>query len=123
MTGRLGIAEFESECIGDARVRDVIARTEVYVHPDLVSDAPVTFSSPAIVTVETADGRTYEKRIRAMRGHPENPVEAADIETKFLDCGSRVLDDARLDRAVGMIGELETLSDIGRLLRELVPAD
>lgn len=123
VTGRLGIAEFESECIGDARVRDVIARTEVYVHPDLVSDEPVTFSSPAIVTVETADGRTYEKRIRAMRGHPENPVEAADIETKFLDCGSRVLDDARLDRAVGMIGELETLSDIGRLLRELVPAD
>ena len=121
--GRLGIAEFESEAIDDGRVRDLMSRIEVYVHPDLVSDEPLTYSSPAVVTVETVEGQTYEKRIDAMRGHPENPIDSAEIKAKFLDCGSRVLDDGRLRRAIAMIAELDVLPDIGRLMRELVPAD
>ena len=120
--GRLGMAEFDPEAIDNTRVRDVMARTEVFVHPELSGDAAATFSTPAFVELETNDGRTLEKRVIEMRGHPANPVTAAELEAKFVECGERVLDNAQVRRALALIEDMENLTDIGALLRELVPA-
>ena len=120
--GRLGMAEFDPEAIFDARVRAVMQRFETFVHPELTGEAGITFSTPAFLEVETTDGRTLEKRVIEMRGHPANPVTAAVLEAKFVECGDRVLDDAQVRRALDMVRNLENLDDIRTLLRELVPA-
>ena len=120
--GRLGMAEFDAEAIDDRRVRDLMARTELFVHPELADETAATFSTPAIVEVQTSDGHTLEKRVFEMRGHPKNPITVAELEAKFVECAERVLDTAQVSRALALIKDLENLPDIGSLLRELVPA-
>lgn len=119
--GRLGMAEFDDGSVNDADVREVMARIEVFIHPELAGEDAITYNSPAFLEVETADGRTLERRIRQFRGHPDNPLSPSDLEAKFVECGDRVLDPDRVRRARDMVNDLENLTSVRELLRELTP--
>ena len=105
--GKLGLAEFDTENIMNPAVRDLINRVEVKIHPDLSGSDLVSFSSPAIIEVETIDGRTLKKIVREMRGSPQNPLTTADIEAKFIECGDRVLPRSQVRSALAKIGRLQ----------------
>jgi 2-methylcitrate dehydratase PrpD len=79
----------------------------------------VSFSSPAIVEVETHDGRTLRKFVREMKGHPKNPLSASDIAEKFVECGERILPKSAVRRALAKIQKLEQLSSIDDLIVDL----
>ena len=117
--GRLGMREFDADVVADARVRDLIKRIEVSVWPELSGQDSVMFSSPAIVRVELTDGRTVEKHVREMRGHPKNPLAVSDIEAKFVECGGRVLPMKKVRSAMRKIKNLEKLDKIRDLIRDL----
>jgi 2-methylcitrate dehydratase PrpD len=117
--GRLGLAEFDLSVVKDPAIRDMISRIEVAVHPDLSGPDSVSFSSPAIVEVETHDGRTLRKFVREMKGHPKNPLSASDIAEKFVECGERILPKSAVRRALAKIQKLEQLSSIDDLIVDL----
>jgi 2-methylcitrate dehydratase PrpD len=117
--GALGLAEFDPETVMDATIRDLMSRVEVEIHPDLSGSDSVAFSSPAIVEVDTADGRTLRKLVREMRGHPKNPLAPSDIEAKFIECGDRVLPKSNVRSALAKIQTLDRLNSVNELLDDL----
>jgi 2-methylcitrate dehydratase PrpD len=119
--GRLGLAEFDPDAVMNTEVRALIARTQVAIHPDLSGRDSVSFSSPAIVEVETNDGRALRKTIREMRGHPKNPLMPSEIEAKFIECGERVLPKAAVRNALANIQILDELASIRELVANLRP--
>jgi 2-methylcitrate dehydratase PrpD len=121
--GKLGLAEFDIAVLQDPIIREMISRIEVAVHPDLSGPDTVSFSSPAIIEVETHDGRTLRKHVREMKGHPKNPLAASDIEAKFVECGVRVLPKEGVRRALKKIQNLDQLSSLQDLMIELCSPD
>lgn len=121
--GKLGLAEFDLDAVQDPAIREMMSRIDVAVHPDLSEPDLVSFSSPAIIEVETHDGRTLRKLVREMKGHPKNPLAASDIEAKFVECGVRVLKKEVVQRALEKIHKLDQLSSLHELMIELRSPD
>lgn len=121
VSGKLTLAEFAPEAVNHPAVRALMPRIQVAVHPDLTGADSMTFSSPAIVEVETKDGRTLRKLVREMRGHPKNPIPPRLIEAKFVECGERALKPAAVRRALALVMELDTAKSLRPLLRALTP--
>lgn len=119
--GRLTLAEFVQDVVDDAGVRALIPRTRTIHDPAMASPNPKNFCTAAKVEIDLADGRTLGETVWKMRGHPENPMSAAEFEEKFADCARGVLDAGRAKEALRLIGSLETLSDIRPLMAQLVP--
>jgi 2-methylcitrate dehydratase PrpD len=119
--GKLGLAEFDIDAVMNPEVHELIKRIEARVHPDLSGPDAISFSSPAIVEVETIDGRTIRKAIREMRGHPKNPLKPSEIEAKFIECGDRVLPKTAIKSALAKVLKLERLNSIRELVEDLRP--
>ena len=102
-------------------VRALIRRTDVAIDPELSGADFVLFSSPAIVEVETNDGRTIRKKVIEMRGHPKNPLKPSEIEAKFIECGDRVLPKATVRSALASIQMLDRLTSVRELIGNLRP--
>ncbi|MSO93405.1 MAG: MmgE/PrpD family protein [Rhodospirillales bacterium] len=117
--GRLGLPEFDPPAIAEAPVRKLMERIRVEVHPDLSGEDGVTFSAPAIVEIDLADGRTLKKTVWEMRGHPKNPVPASAIEEKFIACAERVLEPDAVRNAATILRDLHRADSVRPLIREL----
>jgi 2-methylcitrate dehydratase PrpD len=117
--GRLSLSEFEQAAVDDPTIRDLMGRIDVAVDPDLSGEESVSFASPAIVEVDTVDGRTLRKMVRAPRGHPDNPLTAAELEAKFAACAARALVGEAVRRAFDLVMDLENVPNVRDLLREL----
>jgi 2-methylcitrate dehydratase PrpD len=120
--GPPALRHFTAEALAAPNVRALMRRIEVTAHPDLAGAAGEAFSTPAIVEIETVDGRRLIKSVRAMRGHPERPVPYARLVEKFRECAEPILGANRTREAAALIDDLPALPDISPLLRSLVPS-
>jgi 2-methylcitrate dehydratase PrpD len=120
--GPPALRHFTAEALAAPNVRALMRRIEVAAHPELAGAAGEAFSTPAIVEIETVDGRRLIKSVRAMRGHPERPVPYARLVEKFRECAEPVLGADRTREAAALIDELPALPEISPLLRSLVPS-
>lgn len=118
--GKLGLAEFDPEQVMNPQVRALIGLIDCAIHPELSGTDSITFSSPAIVEVETKDGRTIRKKVVEMRGHPKNPLKPSEIEAKFIECGDRVLPKATVRSALAKVQKLDELRSVRELVADLV---
>ncbi len=73
------------------------------------------------VRLELKNGQRLEHREMINRGHPDNPMEAADVQAKFRDNARRVLSDARIDAVIEAVDRLEELSNVAQLAALCVP--
>jgi 2-methylcitrate dehydratase PrpD len=119
--GKLGLSEFTSDALQDREIQSILKVTEAAVHPELSGADSVTFSSPAIVEVDTKDGGTIRKLVREMRGHPKNPISNVDIEAKFIECASTVLPKKKVESALEQIKNLEQIKSMTAVVADLTP--
>lgn len=119
--GKLGLHEFTFEALKDPTIQAVLHKTEAAVHPELRGADSVTFSSPAIVEVETKDGKILRKLVREMKGHPKNPLSEADIQEKFIECAATVLPQQKIRGALDKITHLERVTSVQSLVADLIP--
>lgn len=90
--GTGGIDAYTTERIGDARLRELMARTECYADPAF--DAVYPQQWPAAVQVRTRDGRQLSAYVPYATGEPENPVSRDGLIAKFVSLASGVVSDA-----------------------------
>lgn len=113
----LGQAQFAPGRIGDALVRQVLARTEVVADARLDTLYPAQF--PARVTIEMEDGQRFTEMVGLPKGDPGNPLSEAELEAKFREnCAGR-LDGAAtslLFEAVMGVGDARSLDALSGLL-------
>jgi 2-methylcitrate dehydratase PrpD len=88
--------------------------------PDVVGGSS-SVSRPT-VEIRTRSGKVYSRKAEHLPGDPKQPVQRAFLETKFRDCVSfsaKPVTAANIDRAVGMIWDLENAADATEIIRLL----
>ena len=94
----------------DKNVLDLRARVE------LVADEEMTRSAhryQASVEVTLSQGQRFEEHVIDVRGRPQNPMTAAEVENKARELMTPVLGTARVNRLFDAIRNLESVADIG----------
>lgn len=104
---------FTDDRVSSSAVQEMMAR----VKRKLVSGAqtgPQEFG-PATVVVYLKDGRKLEARVEKARGNPENPMSRQEVQDKYLDCCSGVLEQRSIEKSLTLLADLENLETIGEL--------
>lgn len=81
--GGLGLAleDFSDEAAVDPELRDVMSR--VTVAGSAACDAIYPFQFPAVLEVDTVDGRHLRVEVLANRGGDRRPLDSSELATKF----------------------------------------
>jgi 2-methylcitrate dehydratase PrpD len=108
------LQHFTDEHVRDPAVRDLMARVEMVVHPELHGYETFLQKEFSDVRLELNDGRTLERRVMRMdnRGSKGRPLGFAELKEKYLDCASGY---ARRDaalRAFDLLKQLESVADV-----------
>ncbi|MGV6872971.1 MmgE/PrpD family protein [Pseudochelatococcus sp. B33] len=99
-------------------VERISSRISIKANPSLWSaESP----RQGIVEFVTRDGRTLTDHVVAVRGAMENPMSTDEVAAKARELFEVALPADRADRAITAILDLESLPDIGRLMRLLNP--
>jgi 2-methylcitrate dehydratase PrpD len=81
------------------------------VRPD-----PAIKGNDCAVEIAMADGAVLKSFCHDPRGSFENPLSRAQIEDKFRAYAKGVLPDARAEEVIAMVGRLEELSSVRKLM-------
>jgi 2-methylcitrate dehydratase PrpD len=85
IAGRAGLTEYEEPRLHDPAVRGFLPRVTVSGDPTLPE------GSEAHVTVETRDGRRFDRHVPFARGAPENPLGLEEVIAKYEELAPRAL--------------------------------
>lgn len=108
-----GVAQFTDERSRDAGV--LALRKVIQVRPD-----PSYRLDQAAAIVRTRSGATHEAQIAHATGTVSNPMSDEALREKFLGNATPVIGAAQARRVADIIGTLDTLGDIGELVRACV---
>ena len=110
----LNLDDFSDELVRDPARRELMARITVVDDPEC--DAIYPYQFPAILTVETADGRRVEERVLANRGGPAHPLSDEDLAAKFRDNATRALEPGTVDAITSRAQDLARLPELSALM-------
>jgi len=113
--GVIGPAQFTALNYEDQQIKALIERVEVGV----LDAKPADSVAAAAVTIRTRDGVLHERSVGIPPGHPERPFTDIDAERKLRQCARGRLSDAQLDHFLEAVGHLDSIEDVGDLLRPL----
>lgn len=118
LEGNASLFQYTDEKLAEAPVRALMERIAVEVDPSLDTGYPQ--QRAACVDIELDDGRQLRYAVDNARGEPEWPLDAKDVEDKFM-----VLGTPRLGSGAARVRDaalrLDSLEDVGELARHLVP--
>ena len=115
--GRVDLDTFTDASIADERVRRLMPSIAMHVDPEIGHDRPAL--TQARVTIRLRDGRSVSARADGARGYPDRPASDADLDRKFADCASRVLDEPGVSGLLNQLRSLDRLDDIRSVTRQL----
>jgi 2-methylcitrate dehydratase PrpD len=115
---KAGIHEFNDEFVQSAPVQQMMAKVERVLDPEIEAKGWEKIRST--VEVDLLDGRTLvEQADERYRGGPDLPFTREELHEKFSDCASLVLPDPAIEETFTLMESVESLSDIGDLVRVL----
>jgi 2-methylcitrate dehydratase PrpD len=113
LDGRLVPDTFSDEAVREPAVLALVERIHMEVDPEL-SDQ-VTINRPSRVHIQLKDGRSLSRQVEHAKGSPPSPLTDEELREKFTICASRVLDEASISRAIGLLEGIEKLDDAAAL--------
>ena len=116
--GAADLAEFTMEVIDSRDVRDMLSKVEIIADPELNKLYPQKF--PAVVTIETKDGKSYTKEVYYPKGDLLNPFSQKEYEEKFTLLVAPKLGEARAKQIIAAVANLETIKNIRDFTKLLV---
>lgn len=118
ITGSCWREQYTEEKIKDPHVLALAKKVEVVKDDEL--DALYDEKWPAIVEVQTKDGRLLSARRDIMKGEPEYPVSDRELKQKFSSLAADAVRDDRAEQiwqAIFQLEELKSVSELVSLLR------
>lgn len=127
---QLTIASFEDPAVLRPEIQALYDRIEVIEDEACGAEDPdydkKSAGTRGFVLVEALlkDGRRVSRRVDIAPGHPKRPLTWDDLNRKFLDCAASCGVDAGVAQEVfDALRRLETLTDVGAVLRRLNPQE
>ena len=108
--GSVRLAAFEPARINDPATRDLMARIEVAIDPEL--DAAFPQQRAARVAFVAHDGRQEEFLQPTRVGDPDAPLSDAQLEEKYLELAVPVIGQGRAEELLQRLWKLEQLKEI-----------
>lgn len=110
--GELGVGHLSEKVLFDPHLQEAMGKVEMTLNEGLAkaSELGPAFPEAAIVTVTLADGRTFSKTNKGATGSPVNPMSDSQIDRKFLDCASLLMDLGAAEALLQRIRNVETLA-------------
>jgi 2-methylcitrate dehydratase PrpD len=118
LRGRCGKAEFTDAFVTSPECQAMQQRVETAFDQEIEDMGWERIRSK--VDVETRDGRRLSRAAdENYRGGPHNPLSDAELEAKFRDCATGLLDETRMAAALDAVWTLDEQPDAGVLLSRL----
>jgi 2-methylcitrate dehydratase PrpD len=115
--GGNGFFDYREDDLADPRFRELEDKVEVVIDPQAEEERLRLNNRGAVVTIETTDGRRLEKRVQYSRGHPKNPLTDEDMISKFESTVTPRLGDRQAAELLNLVQNVESLDDVGELVR------
>ena len=115
LDGMAFVDQYREDRLRDPKILDFITRITARDDP-AIEAMGAAFRHAARVTVQTRDGRTFEREILHRRGSPENPLAPADVEYKFRHVARSCLSLANIDKVMQLVAKLDTLESTSELI-------
>jgi 2-methylcitrate dehydratase PrpD len=110
--GQARLDSFTEAALEDREVLAVAAKIGYRVEP--WPEFPQTF--PGGLRLTLRNGQRVEWREPINRGHPDNPMQAAEVQDKFRDNAARALPANRLEAIIATVERLEELPRVAELM-------
>jgi 2-methylcitrate dehydratase PrpD len=107
----VGIETFKPETIQTPALQALCERVTYEVDPSYPTGTPCKTT----VSIETVDGERYSITKDEPPGTQTNPLSEAELETKFMECATRSLDEASAASAYEYLSDLRNLDTIHSL--------
>ncbi|MDH5200136.1 MAG: MmgE/PrpD family protein [Candidatus Bathyarchaeota archaeon] len=115
---KAGLREYTTEFVNRPKVRETMRKVKTVLDPELARMGVEKMRS--VVEVELQDGRVVRRLAEKARGTPEKPLKGHELEDKFRECASFVLDEEKTDRVLKTIRGIEKLPSIEELSSQLI---
>lgn len=112
------VEQFTEDRIKERDVCDLASRVKVEIDPEMEAVYPKLYAGK--VTVVTKDGQRITKRVDYSKGMPENPMDKADIERKFLSLAGAVIGEKQAASVLDEVNravDSETITPLAHALR------
>ena len=116
--GAVTPASFSDQRIGDPDLRSLISRMNAEEDPEFTRRYPDEINCRIEVT--TTSGKQLSAHTAYPKGHPNNPMTDAEIDTKFRSLSADLLTAQQCDRALNLLWHLEDQPNLGELFDTLV---
>jgi 2-methylcitrate dehydratase PrpD len=119
LDGRAGLNEFTDGVVNRADVKAMIEKIDFVVDDE--AEAAGYHKMTTIIDIDLADGRRVSGRADFGKGSPAMPMSYEEVAYKFRENAEFAgLKNKTSDRIVSMVHELEKLTDVELLTRELI---
>jgi 2-methylcitrate dehydratase len=98
-------------------MREAMGRVSVRTDGSLNKHTPGSY--PAVVKLFLRSGESREVEVIFPKGHPNNPMSAAEVEAKFRACARGRVPSARQHEILGKVRQLERLASVAELMNDL----
>jgi len=113
--GKLTLDHFSSAHFNDARLQAIGAKIKFQDDPDMAVNA-------STVSVRFSGGAVETFRVQEARGSSANPLTDQDLENKLRDLGRFGAPTVDTTKLVDVIWSIDTMQDVGNLLKIATPA-
>jgi len=109
--GRFGVEQLSLDRLKDEKIRE-FSEKRVQLIADEEMDKVFPSKDPAVMCVQTYDGRLIKKRTDFSRGNPECPLSIDEIKGKYYDLAGKVMPMDKLVEIENMVLNLENCNDV-----------
>jgi len=113
--GKAGLQEYTDAAVNDPAVKQVRERVVA------ISDETIT-EDQSHIEVELSDGRKLVKFVEESIGNLRRPLTDKQLEDKLRDQASIVLPAAQIDKLIELCWNIDSLDDVGVLVKATVPS-
>ena len=114
-----GLREYTNFFVNSLEVKETIKKVETIHDPEIAKNGMEKMRS--ILEVELEDGRIIKRVAEKARGTPEKPLKNYELEEKFRECASFVLNKDETNMVLKKLRRTENICDIKELTRLLTP--
>ena len=113
--GVLFTEQYSNEKLADPKLQSFMQKVHAYVDADIESMG-VAYRHASRVKVTTNKGEVFLQEILDRRGSPENPLSKHDIQFKFRNVVSGILDESKINQMIQLVDRMEELTDLAPII-------
>lgn len=113
--GQVTPRQFKDDKIHDTRIRELLDKIKAIADEDFEKAFPAKQCTH--VTIETNDGKKFDKQLDFPQGDPRNPMDKEQLETKYNSLAATVFDESKRKALLDACYNLEQFDDFADFMK------